>query len=874
VSAVAAGHLRERVRHDVLRPAAFFGLAGAAAFVLAIELAERPPWYGLALAAVAVGGGWLFFSARFEWTLLILALYVTLAEGPLKLGYGGGLATVARDLLLAAIVAGGLARLAVKRTHVELPPLSGFVIAWCAVVLAQVANPDGGTLSHSIQATRQHIEWVPLFFLGYIVLRTPARLRALFLFLVVVATINGAVALVQYELGPDEVASWGPGYERAIYGGDGLAGRTFIDASHEARLRPFALGSDVGFGGALAVLAAPGVVAILAAARSRRTQLTAALLAGGIAIAALSSQVRLALIGTVLSLVAVVVVGVTSRKIVSLTIVAALLAATVYIATTSISGHSGIFDRYSSIAGSQAVATSRTDRGGSLSLVPRYAVDFPLGTGLGSVGAATSVAGAPAAAGKVSGESELNFLLVEVGIPGLAILLAFTVVLVSRSIVGIRRMPDPEQRLLVAALLAPVAASLVMWLGGPVTAGPPMAPYFWLAAGGLAYWCFRPGTGSAVQVRTAVAAPVVPPLPHEAAAPARLPAEAPAPAPAADRIEHVAVVYPLGGARYDGIAGFADGLLAGLRARGTPASLVADLEAARPGRSDAVLLQYNPFSYGHRGIAPRLPPHWRRVAASAGRAVVVVHEPYVAASSPRFAALQALHRAQLHAVLEAADAVVAPSADAARRTGGEVQVIPVGSNLPDRLSERRAGRQALGVRPGETLVATFSASDAGRSARAARDAVRAIAARVGPVLLLRLGRAPEPLDDLGDPVRVIISGPLPPQRVASLLATADLFLAPYADGVTTRRTTLMAALQHGLPVVGTDTGRSDEVLVRSPAIARAPLDAATFAGVAAELAADRGRLEAMSMAARALYLEEFAWDVIAQRYLALLDGDA
>jgi glycosyltransferase involved in cell wall biosynthesis len=874
VSAVAAGHFRERVRHDVVRPAAFFGLAGAAAFVLAIELAERPPWYGLALAGVAVGGGWLFFSARFEWTLLVLALFVTLVEGPLKLGYGGGLATVARDVLLAAIVGGGLARLAVKRTRVELPPLSGFVFAWCAIVLAQVANPDGGTVSHSLQATRQHIEWVPLFFLGYIVLRTPARLRALFLFLVVVASINGAVALVQYELGPEKVATWGPGYERAIYGGDGLAGRTFIDASNEQRLRPFALGSDVGFGGALAVLAAPGVVAILAAARSRRGQLTAALLAGGIAVAALSSQVRLAVIGVVLSLVAVVVVGITSRKIVSLTLVAALLAGTVYVATTSLSGHSGIFDRYSSIAGSQAVATSRTDRGGSLRLVPRYAADFPLGTGLGSVGAATNVAGAPEAAGRVSGESELNFLLVEVGIPGLAVLLAFTVVLVSGSIVGIRHMRDPEQRLLVAALLAPVAASLVMWLGGPVTAGPPMAPYIWLAAGGLSYWCFRPGSRTAVQVRAAVAAPSASPPTLEEPGPAPSLAEPRPPAPPVSRIERVAVVYPRPGARYDGIADFADGLLAGLRARGAFALLVGDLEGARPSRSDALLLQYNPFSYGNRGVAPRLSLHWRRAAASAGRSVLVVHEPYVAATSARAAALQALHKTQLHALVEAADVVVAPSADAARRTGGQVRVIPVGSNLPDRRGERRAGREALRVRRGETVVATFGASDAGRSARAVRDAVRVIAAEVGPVVLLRLGRAPEPLDDLGDAVRVVISGPLPPQDIASQLATADLFLAPYADGVTTRRTTLMAALQHGLPVVGTDTGRSDDVLVRSPAIARAPLDAPAFARVAAEVAADPGRLETMSADARALYREEFAWDVVAERYLALLHEDA
>jgi glycosyltransferase involved in cell wall biosynthesis len=106
------------------------------------------------------------------------------------------------------------------------------------------------------------------------------------------------------------------------------------------------------------------------------------------------------------------------------------------------------------------------------------------------------------------------------------------------------------------------------------------------------------------------------------------------------------------------------------------------------------------------------------------------------------------------------------------------------------------------------------------------------------------------------------------------LSAADLFLAPYVDGVTTRRTTLIAALQHGVPVLGTDVGRSDEVLVRSPAIARAPLDADRFAAVAAELAADRGRLESMGIAARALYLEEFAWDVIAARYLTLLPEDA
>ncbi|MBI3450694.1 MAG: glycosyltransferase family 4 protein [Acidobacteria bacterium] len=57
------------------------------------------------------------------------------------------------------------------------------------------------------------------------------------------------------------------------------------------------------------------------------------------------------------------------------------------------------------------------------------------------------------------------------------------------------------------------------------------------------------------------------------------------------------------------------------------------------------------------------------------------------------------------------------------------------------------------------------------------------------------GRAP----DLAD--RIAITGSLPVDEVASHVRACDVMIQPYADGVTTRRGTLMASLALGVPIV-------------------------------------------------------------------------
>ncbi len=141
-------------------------------------------------------------------------LYIGLADGYLKLKTGSSHATLLRDVLLYAITVGAIVRLAVRGETIRWPPLSGWVLAWVIVVAAQIANPENGTLAHSIASVRPHAEWVPLFFLAYFVMRSRARLRAFLLILLVIAAANGVVGLIQVNLTPGQLADWGPGYSQ------------------------------------------------------------------------------------------------------------------------------------------------------------------------------------------------------------------------------------------------------------------------------------------------------------------------------------------------------------------------------------------------------------------------------------------------------------------------------------------------------------------------------------------------------------------------------------------------------------------------------------------------------------------------------------
>jgi hypothetical protein len=303
-----------------------------------------------------------------------------------------------------------------------------------------------------------------------------------------------------------------------------------------------------------------------------------------------------------------------------------------------------------------------------------------------------------------------------------------------------------------------------------------------------------------------------------------------------------------------------------------PRDLASVLSLEPGGRVDVVLLQYNPFSYGRRGIAPWLAPALAKLHRGQPSVLVavLVHETFVPASSPSWAVLNVLQRLQLRAVIAQTAVRLETTSQWASSLPPGTATLPVGSNLPDRSGARTAVRARLGASESTVILAAFGTGHPSRPTSWLEEGVRAARATGGDLLVLNLGHGAVAIPDGGS---VFSPGLLPATDVAEYLAASDLFLSPLTDGVSARRTTIVAALQHALPVVGTRTGNSDPELVDSEALVLVDTDDRVgFADAVQRLTSDASERNRRSAAARLLYQTTFDWDVIAARLIGVLES--
>ena len=342
------------------------GLAGllALAIALGVTVAMPKPNYPLVfggvlgLAAVVA----LATHARLEVSVAVLALYVGLIEGPLKLLVYSQAVSAVRDVLIGVVAIGALVRLRESGRRVRLPPLSGWVFLFVALVFAEAFNPNTQGIVKAIGGFRQQLEWVPFFFFGYALMRSRARFRKLFVILGVVALANGAVSTYQTRLSPSQLASWGPGYSELVHGSapaggsGGITGRQYVSEG-VAHVRPTGLGSEAGFGGGMGVLALTGALALLATAKRRRRWIALVFCLGAI-LAVATALARLSAVGAVIAVVAFVMLSLSAGRRVSAPLgalaVVGLLALPLGAVLVSNLG-SGVFSRYESIAPTKVV---------------------------------------------------------------------------------------------------------------------------------------------------------------------------------------------------------------------------------------------------------------------------------------------------------------------------------------------------------------------------------------------------------------------------------------------------------------------------------------------------------------------------------------
>ena len=351
----------------------------------------------------------------------------------------------------------------------------------------------------------------------------------------------------------------------------------------------------------------------------------------------------------------------------------------------------------------------------------------------------------------------------------------------------------------------------------------------------------------------------------------------------------VSILVPASPEQFDGVRDFARQLADAL-APSRRVELVTTSGDAAPPRGARVIARWAGFAAppGTRAIIVNyLPPAWlrrdtiglmrslRRFRSSGGTVIVVLHEYQIDRDgSLRRGAARAAFRSLARAFARRANVLVATHQLVVRRLAvdgldglARVAVIPIGSAIPLELAPRGDdsvpdrvvvfGQPAfMDVAAVMSVIDALDAAGLSRLHWICRDAEE-----------LRRWLAATGIDETS----VVIRGGLDARDVSSELLASAVALAPIADGVSTRRSTIAAFLQHGLPVVGITGPATDDVLEHSGAfVLTARDDARALAAHVMRLLSSPGERAAMSAAGRAFFDDQLAWSRIARKYLELM----
>ncbi len=298
-------------------------------------------------------------------------------------------------------------------------------------------------------------------------------------------------------------------------------------------------------------------------------------------------------------------------------------------------------------------------------------------------------------------------------------------------------------------------------------------------------------------------------------------------------------------------------------------------------RPDWIVLQYCPFAFGRWGWNPYLPLALRRIERKVPSVMLAttVHEPMAWPINWKLRLMNVWQGPLLRAVCRASDklfVVVGRWAKQYRRWFGPHEAIhlPVGSNVPLAELTSEEARRLLELDDRTVVMAVFGQGHHSQLWELAGSAVRQARSQGANIVVLHLGpRVPRlEVAFAGLPIRSY--GYLPAREVAQRLRATDVFLAPFADGVSTRRTTMMAALQHGLAVVGTRGVATDDVLLdaHDALLLTECGDEAGFTRAVIQLASDPLLRSRLGSAAEWLYQQHFRWEMIAAKLTSVLDA--
>jgi len=305
-------------------------------------------------------------------------------------------------------------------------------------------------------------------------------------------------------------------------------------------------------------------------------------------------------------------------------------------------------------------------------------------------------------------------------------------------------------------------------------------------------------------------------------------------------------------------------------------------ELSRFPRPRHIVLQWVPHAYGWRSMnLPFCIWIWVRARLAGDDVGVMVHEPFLGFWEGRWRQnIPALvHRVMTVVLLNAASRiwVSTPRWEKAWKPyalGRRVPFswLPLPSNVP--VSRDRAAVEELRARyapGGEQIIGHFGTFGYPITPMLESIVPRLLDSRprtsmlfIGPKGAEFRARIVGQSPHLEGRIHATGAIPATDPRLSAHLASCDLMIQPYPDGASSRRTSLLGPLAHGVPIV-TTWGASTEPLWReSEAVAIVPAeDPDGFVNEASRLLSDQAARQRATEAAKTLYSRYFAIERIA-----------
>jgi glycosyltransferase involved in cell wall biosynthesis len=300
------------------------------------------------------------------------------------------------------------------------------------------------------------------------------------------------------------------------------------------------------------------------------------------------------------------------------------------------------------------------------------------------------------------------------------------------------------------------------------------------------------------------------------------------------------------------------------------------LEWLKAEKVEIVILQYTPWLYSPKGYNLALLEFWQQCHKSF-ETLLIVHETYFwFVKYPGTWGVGILQQYVLRSLIHSSHHVFCASElylDRLKRfsnSKNKIHYLPIPSNIPQQklsVEQKQTLRQKLEIAPKQLVLTLFGCGES-----ILLDWISALDSSLSdnhPIVWVLLGNAQSLKVTLQNVT--IRPGYLAPIELSHYLQISDLMLMPHRFGISAKRTSLMSALEHGLPVVGTDGMFTDSFLRQLPSLFLAPENSySAFEKQLLNSLTQLPELDTLAKVTQEYYEKNLSWSVVTKTLLPYL----